>query len=74
MLNQFIWGLQPDLARSVSLHYPNTIAKAVSLAETTELAVKASRRPGTKINSGGNSAKGPNQQNQGARPMEMARR
>ena len=22
MLNQFIWGLQPDLARSVSLHYP----------------------------------------------------
>ena len=48
MLNQFIWGLQPDLARSVSLHYPNTIAKAVSLAETTELAVRASRRPGTK--------------------------
>ena len=65
MLNQFIWGLQPDLARSVSLHYPNTIAKAVSLAETTELAVKASRRPGTKTNSGGNSAKGPNQQNRG---------
>ena len=65
MLNQFIWGLQPDLARSVSLHYPNTIAKAVSLAETTELAAKASRRPGTKINSGGNSAKGPNQQNRG---------
>ena len=41
MLNQFIWGLQPDLARSVSLHYPKTIAKAVLLAETTEIAVKA---------------------------------
>ena len=65
MLNQFIWGLQPDLARSVSLHYPNTIAKAVSLAETTELAVKASRRPGTKMNTGSNPAKGPNQQNRG---------
>ena len=65
MLNQFIWGLQPDLARSVSLHYPNTIAKAVSLAETTELAVKASRRPGTKMSTGGNQAKGPNQQNRG---------
>ena len=65
MLNQFIWGLQPDLARSVSLHYPNTIAKAVSLAETTELAVKASRRPGTKISTGGNQAKGPSQQNRG---------
>ena len=65
MLNQFIWGLQPDLARSVSLHYPNTIAKAVSLAETTELAVKASRRPGTRANSGNNPAKGPSQSNRG---------
>ena len=42
MLNQFIWGLQPELARSVSLQYPKSIAQAVSLAETTELAVKAS--------------------------------
>ena len=45
LLNQFVWGLQPELARSVSLHYPKSIAQAVSLAETTELAVKASRRP-----------------------------
>ena len=37
MLNQFIWGLQPELARSVSLHYPKSIANAVSLAETMEL-------------------------------------
>ena len=26
MLNQFIWGLQPELARSVSLQYPKSIA------------------------------------------------
>ena len=45
MLNQFVWGLQLELARSVSLHYPKSIAQAVALAETTELAVKASRRP-----------------------------
>ena len=45
LLNQFVWGLQPELARSVSLHYPKSIAQAVSLAETTKLAVKASRRP-----------------------------
>ena len=43
MLNQFVWGLQNELARFVRLHYPKTIAQAVSLAETTELAVKASR-------------------------------
>ena len=46
MLNQFIWGLQPELARFVSVHYPKSIAQAISLPETTELAVKASRRPG----------------------------
>ena len=40
MLNQFIWGLQPELARSISLQYPKSITQAVSLAETTELAVK----------------------------------
>ena len=45
LLKQFVWGLQPELARSVSLHYPKSIAQVVSLAETTELAVKTSRRP-----------------------------
>ena len=65
LLNQFIWGLQPDLARSVSLHYPRTIAKAVSLAETTELAAKASRRPGWKSGTAGNPTKGPNTSNKG---------
>ena len=62
MLNQFVWGLQPELARSVSLHYPKSIAQAVSLAETTELAVKASRRPLAK---GGQSGRTPNNQNRG---------
>ena len=61
LLNQFVWGLQPELARSVSLHYPKSIAQAVSLAETTELAVKASRRPATK----GQSGRAPMYQNQG---------
>ena len=37
MLNQFIWGLQPELARSVSLQYRKSIAQAVSLAETQNL-------------------------------------
>ena len=66
MLNQFIRGLQPELARSVSLQYPKNIAQAVSLAETTELAVKASRRPvGKSSSSGTNSNKGPMNQNRG---------
>ena len=62
LLNQFVWGIQPELARSVSLHYPQSIAQAVSLAETTELAVKASRRPTIK---GVSQNKGPNQSNRG---------
>ena len=62
MLNQLVWRLQPELARSVSLHYPKSIAQAVSLAETTELAVKTSRRPTVK---GANPSKGPMSQNQG---------
>ena len=62
LLIQFIWGLQPELARSVSLHYPKSIAQAGSLAETTELAVKASRRPMTK---GSNLTKGQSNQNSG---------
>ena len=45
MLNQFVWGLQLELARFVSLHYPKSSAQAVSLAETTKLAAKPSRRP-----------------------------
>ena len=62
LLNQFVWGLQPELARSVSLHYPKSIAQAVSLAETTELAVKASRRP---AGQGQKSGRAPMNQNRG---------
>ena len=62
LLNQFVWGLQPELARSVSLHYPKSIAQAVSLAETTELAVKASQWPTA---SGQKSSGAPNTQNRG---------
>ena len=66
MLNQFIWGLQPELARSVILQYPKSIAQAVSLAETTELAIKASRRPaGGQGSSGQNQSKGQNQSRRG---------
>ena len=42
MFSQFIWGLQLELARYVSLQYLKSIMQAVSLAKTTELAVKAS--------------------------------
>ena len=31
LLNQFVWGFQPELARFVSLHYRKSIAQAVSL-------------------------------------------
>ena len=65
MLNQFIWGLQSELARFVSLQYPKSIAQAVSLVETTELAVKASRRLAEKASSNSNTQKGPNQSNRG---------
>ena len=59
MSNQFIWGFHLDLARSVSLHCPKSIAQAVLLAETMELAIKASRRPNQKSSAVGNPAKGP---------------
>ena len=65
MLNQFIWGLQPELARSVSLQCPKTIAQAVSLAKTIELAVKASRRPAGKSSGGTNPSRDPSQSNWG---------
>ena len=65
MLNQFIWGLQLEPARSVSLQYPKSIEHVVSLAETTELAVKASRCPAAKIGSNTGGQKGPTSTNRG---------
>ena len=65
MLNQFIWGLQPELVCSVSLQYPKSIAQVVSLTETTKLAVKASQRPARKVSGGGTMPKGPTNSNRG---------
>ena len=65
MLNQFVWGLQSELARSISLQYPESIVQAISLGEMTELAVRASKRPGSKSTRGSNLSKGPNQSNRG---------
>ena len=65
MLNQFIWGLQPELARFVRLRYTKSIVQVVSLAETTELVVKASWRPKGKVNNETNQLRGPNQSNRG---------
>ena len=64
MLNQFIRGLKPDVAQFVNLHYPKPISHAASLAETTKLAVKASRRPNWKSSTAGNLAKGQGGQGQ----------
>ena len=64
MLNQFIWGLKPDLDQSISFYYSKSISQVVSLAETTELAMKASRRINWKGNTAGNLAKGQGGQGQ----------
>ena len=64
MLKQFVCGLQAELARSISMHYPKSIAQSVSLAQTIELAVKSSKRPMDKNISGG-SSRGPTHTNRG---------
>lgn len=46
-MNAYIWGLQPYLARAVALKYPTMISQASGHAETTELAIRASKRPDT---------------------------
>ena len=45
MINLFIWGLQPHIAKSVSLQYPNTVTKAIKYAETADAALRASQKP-----------------------------
>ena len=65
MLHQFISGLQPELAHSISLEYPKSIAQVVSLAKTSELAVKVAKRPMGKVNIEGNQSRGPSQSNWG---------
>ena len=66
MLNQFIWGLQLELACFVSLQYPKSIVQAVSLVETTKLTVKASCRPtGKSGSSATNPSRGPSPPDRG---------
>ena len=45
MINLFIWGLQPHIAKSVSLQYPNTVTEAIEYAETADAALRASQKP-----------------------------
>ena len=45
MINLFIWGLQPHIAKSVSLQYPNTVTEAIKYAETADAALRASQKP-----------------------------
>ena len=54
--DMYVWGLQPHLARAVALKYPTTIAQAAGHAEATELAIKASQRPGIGAQTGARSA------------------
>ena len=45
LLNQFVWGLQPELARFVSLHYPKSIAQAVSLGRNHRAGCQSIQTP-----------------------------
>ena len=63
MLNQFIWGLQPEPGPYVSLHYPKSIVQVVSLGKTTELVVKSSRRPMGRTKTRDNQSRVPSQLN-----------
>ena len=44
--NIFIWGLQPNLATTVSLKSPATLSKAMQLAKKVDSSILISRRPG----------------------------
>ena len=65
MLNQFVWGLQPELGCFVSLHYLKSIVQVVSLAKITKLVVKSSKCPIGKNVAEGTQLRGPNQANWG---------
>ena len=44
--NIFVWGLQPNLATTVSLKSPPTLSRAIQLAKKVDSSVLISRRPG----------------------------
>ena len=68
MSSQFIWDSQLELARLVSFHYLKSEAQSISLTETTELGIKASKRPSLKSSaSGSNPAKGQSSNQRGHR-------
>ena len=71
MLNQFIWGLQPDLARSVSLHYPILLQKLFRWQKPRNWLLKHHADPGQREYRW-KSGKRPQPTKSGARPMEMA--
>ena len=43
------WGLKPDLARFVSLHYPKSVAQAVLLVKLWNLLLKGVKNRGGQI-------------------------
>ena len=45
MINSFVWGLQPHIAKSVNLQYPNTVTEAIKHAKTADAALRASQKP-----------------------------
>ena len=44
MINIFIWGLQPHIARSVSAAQPDTILGGINVAESIDYALRTSRK------------------------------
>ena len=44
MINIFIWGLQPHIARSVSAAQPETVLGAINVAESIDYALKTSQK------------------------------
>ena len=44
MVNIYIWGLQPHFAKYVSAYCPETVSKAIKIAEETEFSIWASQK------------------------------
>ena len=44
MINIYIWGLQPHFAKYVSAYCPETVSKAIKIAEETEFSIWASQK------------------------------
>ena len=44
MIDIFIWGLQPHIARIVSISRPKTVVEAMTMAEEIDHAIRASQK------------------------------